>query len=79
MAEQERKQVIDAGNKEMTQTSDGKINEGYTSTNSDEEAHAHADEEEVAVEVDETAGADKISLVSTDVIQLLDTILERIE
>ena len=63
----------------MTQTSDGKINEGYTSTNSDEEAHAHADEEEVAVEVDETAGADKISLVSTDVIQLLDTILERIE
>lgn len=62
---------------ETPQTQDGKTKDDEENNN--EEVHAHDDEEEAAVEVDETAGADNKSLVSADVMQLLDTIIERIE
>ena len=70
---------INAHNEGTLQTQVGKTKDHDTSENNNEEVHAHDDEQEAAVEVDETAGADNGSLVSANVIQLLDSILERIE
>ena len=70
---------INPDNEGTPQTQAGKIKDHNTSENNNEEVHAQDDELEAAVEVDGTAGADNGSLVPADVIQLLDSILERIE
>ena len=68
-----------ADEKETRQPQDGKTeDDDIPDNNNNEEKHARDDEEKAAVETDETAGADDKSLVSADVIQLLDSIIERI-
>ena len=62
----------------MSHPPEGKTNEDIKNNNEPVEAPAH-DKVEATSEVDEIAGADDKSLVYADVIQLLETILERLE
>ena len=57
---------------------EGKTNEDIQNNNEPVEAPAH-DKAEATAEVDEIAGAANKSLVYADVIQLLETILEKLE
>ena len=57
---------------------EGKTNEDIQNNNEPVEAPAH-DKVEATAEVDEIAGAANKSLVYADVIQLLETILEKLE
>lgn len=57
---------------------EGKTNEDIQNNNEPVESHAHGKSEATA-EVDEIAGAANKSLVYADVIQSLETILEKLE